>query len=93
MDFYEAQQQLAEIIKSTASKVDAYYWRLSGDAPNSFCKFLSLAEDELRKILRLCKVYHADFNDNFARNNFEMLMIMCKPHVDWVDYRLNGKPK
>jgi hypothetical protein len=95
MDFYEAQQQFAEFIKSAVNKVNAYYWRLSGDAPNSFCKFLCLEEEELKRILRLCKVYHAEFNDNFARTNFEMLMMMCKPNVDWVTYKppLSGKPE
>jgi hypothetical protein len=93
MDFYQAQQQFAEFIKSASDKVNAYYWRLSGEAPNSLCKFLGVEEEELKTILRLCKVYNVDSNDNFSRNNFEMLMMMCKPHVDWVPYRHNLKPE
>jgi hypothetical protein len=91
MDFYQAQQQFAEFIKSASNKVNAYYWRLSREAPNSLCKFLGVEEEELKTILRLCKVYDVDSNDNFSRNNFEMLIMMCKPNVDWVPYCHNLK--
>jgi hypothetical protein len=52
--------------------VNAYYWRLSGEAPNSLCKFLGVEEEELKTILQLCKVYNVDSIDNFSRNNFEI---------------------
>ena len=32
-------------------------------------------------------------NDNFKKKNFDSLMLMCHPHVSWVEYRLNGKPE
>jgi hypothetical protein len=73
--------------------VDAYLWRLSGDAPNSLCKFLGLEEEELKIILRFLRVYNADNNNFFSKNNFDILMLMCTPHLDWVSYRLNLKPE
>jgi hypothetical protein len=92
MDFYQAHQQFAEFIKCASNKVNAYYWRLSGEGPNSLCKFLGEEEEELKTILQLCKVYNVDSNNNFSRNNLEMLMMMmCKPHVDWVPYCHNLK--
>jgi hypothetical protein len=93
MNFQEAQHEFVEFIKSAASKVNAYYWRLSRDAPNSLCKFLGLEEEELKVILRLLRVYNGDNNNFFSKNNFDMLMMMCKPHLDWVPYRLNAKPE
>ena len=91
MNLHEAQQELAEFIKNTASKVKAYYWRLSGDAPNSLCKFLGLSEGELKVILRLCKIYNSANNDSFSKNNFDLLMLKCSPHLDWVSYKVNMK--
>jgi hypothetical protein len=61
--------------------------------PNSLCKFLGVEEEELKTNLRLCKDNNVDSNDNFSRNNFEMLMMVCKPHVDWVPYCHNLKPE
>jgi hypothetical protein len=93
MNYHEAQQEFAGIIKSTAVKVNAYLWRLSGDAPNSLCKFLGLEEEELKTILRLCRVYNADNNNSFSKNNFDLLMLICQPYVNWMQYRLNTRPK
>jgi hypothetical protein len=83
MDFHQAQEDFAKLIKSVADQVQSYYWRLSGDAPNSFCQFLSLEEEELKAILRLCKVYNVESNDSFSKNNFDTLMLLCRhPTVD-----------
>jgi len=59
MNFHEAQQLFVSFIKSAGSNVNAYLWRLSGDAPN----------------------------------NFDMLMMLCESHLDWVPYRLNLRPE
>ena len=83
MNFLEAQQEFVAFIKSAAEKVKPYLWRLSGDAPNSFCKVLWLEEGELKMILRLLRVYNADNNDSFSKNNFDTLMMLCKPEADW----------
>lgn len=88
MNFLEAQQELAESIKSASSKVETYFWRLSGDAPNSLCKFLGMGEEELKVILRLCRIYTGE-KDNFSKNNFEMTM--SQSLCDWTTFRLNGK--
>ena len=93
MNFHKAQQEFVSLIKSAASKVNPYLWRLSGDEPNSLCKFLGLKENELKAILRLLRIYNGNNNDNFSKNNFELLMLMCKPDVDWVPYRINNKPE
>jgi hypothetical protein len=51
MNLHEAQEEFVSFIKSLGSNVDAYLWRLFGDAPNSLCKFLGLEEEELKIIL------------------------------------------
>ena len=44
-------------------------------------------------ILRLLRVYNADNNDSFSKNNFDTLMMLCKPEADWVPYKLNSRPE
>jgi hypothetical protein len=56
MNFMEAQQELAEFMKATASTVKACFWRLSGDGPNSLSRFLGIDEADLMLVLRLCKI-------------------------------------
>jgi hypothetical protein len=93
MNLHDPQQELSEFIKSAAEKVKRYYWwRLSGDAPNSLCKFLALDEHDLKIILPLCKIYNGD-SDSFSKNNFDLLMLRCQPHLDWAEYRLNRRPE
>ena len=93
MELFEAQQQFADFVKSLSDTVNAYYWWLSGEAPNSLCKFLGVQENDIKILLRFFKVYHLESNDNFKKKNFDSLMLMCHPHVSWVEYRLNGKPE
>jgi hypothetical protein len=88
MSHMAAQQHVASFIKSTSAAVKPYFWRLSGDAPNSLCRFLGVDEEELKSVLRLCKVYKGE-KDNFSKNNFELLVLQCE--TDWTTYRLNGK--
>ena len=76
MNYLEAQIQLADSIKTALTKVNSYFWRLSRDAPNSLCRFLCMEEEELKVILRLCKIIIGD-KDNFSKNNFEMLAGRC----------------
>jgi hypothetical protein len=40
----KAQDDLAATIKEAASKTLPYYWRLSGNEPNSLCQFLGIEE-------------------------------------------------
>ena len=87
MNFTSA-QQLAESVKSISAKVNFYFWRLSGDEPNSLCKLLGMEEEQLKVVLRLCKIYIGDA-DNFSKNNFEVLMGMCE--CDSTTFRLLGK--
>jgi hypothetical protein len=85
----EAQQELAKSIKAMASTTPkAYFWRLSGDEPNSLCRFLGMGEEELKVVLRLCKIYTGE-KDNFSKNNFELFVSQCE--TDWTTYRLLGK--
>ena len=88
MNFLEAQKELADTIKSASHRVKSYFWQLSGDGPNSLCIILGMELDELKIVLRLCKVYSGQ-NDNFLKNNFELLMSLCE--CDWTKCRLNGK--
>ena len=88
MNHLEAQQKLAKTIQSAASKVNGYFWRLSGDEPNSLCKFLCMEEEELKKILRLCQIYIGD-KDKFHIKNFESLMEYI--HCDYTTIQMNGK--
>jgi hypothetical protein len=88
MNHLQALKELAESIKASASKVNHYFWRLSGEEPNSFCKFLGMDEGELKAVLRLCKIYNGE-KDNFSKNNFELLM--SQSNCDWTKYRLNAK--
>ena len=76
MNYLEAQKQLVDSIKSALTTVNSYFWRLSGDEPNSLCRFLCMEEEELKVILRLCKIYNI-YNgdkDDFSKNNFKTLM-------------------
>jgi hypothetical protein len=85
MNYLDAQKKLAETIAAAGSKVNPYFWRLSGDAPNSLCRFLGIEEEELKLVLRLCKIYTGE-KDNFSKNNFELLMSQCG--CDWTTFRL-----
>ena len=69
MSFLVAQSELATCIKKASSQVDFFYWRLSGNAPNSLCKFLGMDEEEFKEELRRCKILTGK-NDNFSKNNF-----------------------
>jgi hypothetical protein len=88
MNFMEAQQELAEFIKATASTVKAYFWSLQGDGPNSLSRFLGIDEEDLKVVLRLCKIYVGD-KDKFSKNNCELLVTQCE--TDWTTYRLQGR--
>jgi hypothetical protein len=88
MSHLEVQQQLASYIKSTAIALKPYFWRLSGDAANSLCRFFGVDEEELKGVLCLCKAYIGE-KDNFSKNNFELLVLQCE--TDWTTYRLGGK--
>jgi hypothetical protein len=89
VNYMEAQQELAEFIKVMASSVKSYFWRLSGDGPNSLNRFLGIDEEDLKTILRLCKIYVGD-KDKFSKNNFELLVTQCETDW-WTTYRLQGK--
>jgi hypothetical protein len=88
MNFMEAQQELAEYIKAMAASVKAYFWTLQGDGPNSLSRFLGIEEEDLKVVLRLCKIYVGD-KDKFSKNNCELLVTQCE--TDWTTYRLQGK--
>jgi hypothetical protein len=88
MNFMEAQKELAEFIKATASTVKAYFWMLQGDGPNSLSRFLGIDEEDLKVVLWLCKIYVGD-KDKFSKNNCKLLVTQCE--TDWTTYRLQGK--
>jgi hypothetical protein len=68
MNFQVAQQEFAETLKNIHKKTPkAYFWRLTGDEPNSLSKLLGTTEEEMKILLRLCKVY--GLNDNISKNN------------------------
>jgi hypothetical protein len=87
MNFLEAQQEFADTLKNASSKVNAYFWQLSGDEPNILCRFLGVSEEELKQSLRMCKIYNGE-KDKFSKNNFELTM--AKACCDWTICRLNG---
>ena len=82
----EAQKNLATSIKSVAGNVNSYFWRLSGDEPNSLCKLLSIQEEELTVILQLCQIYRGQ-NNNFNKTKFEEFMLMLAP-CRWTKVRI-----
>ena len=88
MNFLKAQTTLEESIKLASCKVKTYLWQLSGDQPNSFCRFFDIGEEDLTVVFRLCKIYIGE-KDNFSKNNFELTMSQCG--CDWPTYRLRGK--
>ena len=83
----EAQKNLATSIKSVASNVNSYFWRLSGDKPNSLCKLLSIQEEELKAIPRLCEIYRGK-NDNFNKNKFEEFVNMLSSSGGWTKVKI-----
>jgi hypothetical protein len=90
MNYLEAQKDLAEAIHAASQRVNVYFWQLSGDKPNSLCRFLGMTEDELKIVLRLCKIYIGE-KDNFLKNNFELTMSHCG--CDWTTCGLDGRWK
>jgi hypothetical protein len=88
MNHLEAQDELAESMRSAATKVKAYFWKLSGNDANSLCRFLGMEEEKLLVVLRLCKVYIGE-KDNFSKNNFESLMSKCC--CDWTTFKYKGR--
>jgi len=75
----------ADAMKEAGTNINAYFWRLSGDEPNSLGTFLGLDENQLKIVLRVCKVYTGD-SDNVSKKNFEMLM--SQTGFDHTTYRL-----
>jgi hypothetical protein len=88
MKYRVAQEQLALQMKTVSSKVNYYFWRLSGDEPNSLCRLLGMEEEELKVVLRVYKVYIGD-TDNFSKNNFEHVMALSE--CDYTTYRINNR--
>ena len=82
-------EELATTINSAASNCNCYFWRLSSNAPNSLCKFLGVEEDQLKVVLRLCKIYTGK-KDNLSKNNFEKFMSVLS-RSDWTTFQFNGK--
>ena len=89
-DYAQAQQYLANAIQVASTKVNRYYWRVSGNEANSLCRILLLGEEELKVLLRHCRIYQGA-NDNFSKNHFELLMLACK--CEYTSYVLHGWPK
>lgn len=88
MNYQEAQQELANAIVRAAETTKPYFWKLSGDDPNSICRFLDISEEELKRLLRLCRIYYGD-SDKLSKDNFELLMTRCGC-LDWTTYRPFG---
>jgi hypothetical protein len=85
-NFLEAQEKLADTIVSASSQlVGGYFWRLSGDEPNSLCRFLGMEEDELKVILRLCKIYIGE-KDNLSKKNLDSFVTRAK--CEHTTYRI-----
>jgi hypothetical protein len=89
MNYLDAQKDLSSTIMTAAEKVKAYFWRLSGDEGNSLCRFLGMEEEELKVVLRLCKIYNGD-NDNFSKKKFEEFLSHCDG-CDFTTFRIKGK--
>jgi hypothetical protein len=88
MNYRVAQEEFARSLLAASSKVNFYFWRLSGDEPNSLCRFLGMEEEELKVVLRVCKIYIGEA-DNISKNNFEMVMGLSQ--CDFTTFRLNSK--
>jgi hypothetical protein len=70
MNYLEALQELVTSIKTAASKSSPYFWKLTGDEENSLGKFLGMSDNELRVILRLCKIYTVQRKRQFFEEQF-----------------------
>lgn len=88
MEKVQAQKLLAESIVGAGRRMNLSFWRLSGDAANSLCKFLSMDEQDLKMILRMCEIYIGE-KDNFKKRNFELLMTLSG--CDYTSYQMSGK--
>jgi hypothetical protein len=76
MHFLQAQNCLAAIINDFGASTQQYFWRLSGEKPNSLCKFLGRNEEDVKAVLRMCFIYRGPL-DKINRKNFENLMSIC----------------
>jgi hypothetical protein len=89
MHYATHQKNLVAAIKTVAANVAAYYWKLSGDEPNSLCKLLSLEEEDLKIVLRNCEIYYGQ-DDFFNKNIFDEFIQYLSPH-GWILVKIRGK--
>ena len=80
MNYFDAIAALAEIIEPLASTTAAYFWRLSGDEPNSLCCFLCIEEEEMKSLLRFCGIYFGE-DDKFKSDKFDLTMVVLLPSL------------
>jgi hypothetical protein len=88
IDFLQAQKLFSEILKTHNERLDQYFWRLTGKEPNSLCMVLGIGEDNLKTILKACKVYIGEL-ENVSKKNFELLM--DQSGLDWTVFKMKGK--
>jgi len=83
-----AQEDLAVLINRLSVAAVSHWWKLIGDEPNCLCRFLDMPWEDLRSILRKCRVLYGE-NDSFRTIKFEELMgrIGC----EWSLYRPSHK--
>ena len=84
------QEKLGMLINRIAATTTTYWWKLLGDEPNSLCHLLDISADDMRLILRKCRVLYGP-HDSFRTSSFEEMMSRVK--LDYTQCRPHGKPE
>jgi len=72
MSHVEACELLADLVKKLGSTTVCYWWKLLGDDPNSLSRLLDISWEEMRLILRKCRILHGPA-DSLRFSEFEEL--------------------
>jgi len=86
MTHVEAQQALADLITKLGSTTVCYWWKLLGNKPNSLSRLLDVSDEEMRLILRKCRILYRSA-DSLCTSEFENLspkLVVSTPHTGHV---------
>jgi len=85
----EVQEKLGSLINRLASTSVSCWWKLQGDDPNSISQLLDTKGEDMRLVLRKCRVLYGP-KDSFRTSEFEDMA--KRIGFDWNIYRPHGKP-
>ena len=90
MTHVEAQQAFADLIKKLGLTTVCYWWKLLGDDANSLSQFIDVSDEEMRLILRKCRILYGPA-DSLRTSEFEKLMTKIGCH--YTTYRPSKRPE